>query len=27
VALADTALYDEGGRIGRAVQSLLLDSR
>jgi hypothetical protein len=26
VALADTALYDERGRIGRSVQTLLLDS-
>jgi hypothetical protein len=27
VALADTALYDERGRIGRGVQTLLLDAR
>ena len=27
VGIADTALYDEGGRIGRSVQALLLDRR
>lgn len=27
VALADTALYDERGRIGRSLQNLLLDAR
>jgi hypothetical protein len=27
VGVADTALYDEGGRIGRSVQALLLDRR
>jgi acyl-CoA thioesterase superfamily protein/acyl-Coa thioesterase superfamily protein len=27
VAVADTALYDERGRVGRAVQTLLLDTR
>jgi hypothetical protein len=27
VGIADTALYDERGRIGRSVQALLLDRR